>query len=103
MAEDDRRLVNNPFARSVVRPDDEKATSPVMYVLFGLLSLVLAALFVAALVLPPLFTCSLLVRGVRTGRAGMLAAGALMAALYLLLFFAAGRKLMGRPKEPPTA
>src|SRR5216684_2349727 len=66
-----RQLLANPFARALAakpEPDDLKATSPAMYIVFGLLSMVLAALFVAALVLPPLFTYSLIVRGVRVRR-----------------------------------
>ena len=97
----DRRFAQgNPFARAVL-PDDEKATSPVMYVGFGLLSLVLAAIFVAAMVLPPLFTHTLIMRGLRTGRPGMLAAGIVMALIYFLIVFSVGKRLMSRPKPPP--
>jgi hypothetical protein len=100
--DEDRRLANNPFARALrPEPDDEKAQSPVAYVLVGLLSLVLVALFVAALVLPPLFMHTLIVRGARTGRPGMLALGLVMAALYFALLVGAARRLMGRPKPPP--
>jgi hypothetical protein len=84
----------NAFARAVRGPDDEKATSPIMYVLFGLLSLVLAALFVAALVLPPMFTHTLIVRGIRAQRPGMLALGIAMAGVYFVVLFRAGRRLM---------
>src|SRR3954453_8562712 len=95
--EDDRRLAANPFARAVVKPDDEKATSPLLYVLVGLLSLVLAALFVAALVLPPMFMHTLILRGIRGGRPAMLALGLVLAAIYLLMLWAVGKRLMGRP------
>ena|SRR5579862_2712379 len=101
---DERRFANNPFARAVVgrpEPDDVKATSPIMYVAFGLLSLVLVAVFVAALVLPPLFMHTLIVRGIRAGRPAMLAMGLVIAVLYLLLIFSVGKRLMGRPKAPP--
>jgi hypothetical protein len=104
MDDDDRRFANNPFARAVAgrpQPDDEKATSPVMYVAFGLLSLVMVAIFVAALVLPPLFMHTLIVRGLRSGRPGMLVMGLIVAAFYLLIVFAVGKRLMGRPKAPP--
>lgn len=104
MPDDDRRFANNPFARAVSgrpAPDDEKAQSPIMYVVFGLLSLVLVAVFVAALVLPPLFMHTLIVRGLRSGRPGMLAMGLILAAIYFLIIFAAGRRLMGKPKTPP--
>ena len=83
-------------------PDDEKATSPGMYIVFGLLSLVLATLFVAALVLPPLFTHTLIVRGIRTGRTGMLVLGLALAAVYFAMLVAIGRKVMARPKPPPS-
>jgi hypothetical protein len=96
--EDDRRFANNPFARAVVKPDDEKATSPLLYVLVGLLSLVLAVVFVAALVLPPMFMHTLILRGLRNDRYGMLALGLLLGVLYLSLIWAAGKRLMGRPK-----
>ncbi len=98
-----RPLLANPFARALAakpEPDDVKATSPGVYVVFGLLSMVLAALLVAALVLPPLFTYSLIVRGVRAGRPGMVAAGGVMALLYFFLFARLGRRLMGRPRPP---
>ena len=100
MQDDDRRFANNPFARAVVKPDDEKATNPVLYVLVGLLSLVLAALFVAALVLPPMFMHTLILRGIRNDRPGMLILGALLLLIYLSMLWAAGKRLMGRPKPP---
>jgi hypothetical protein len=91
----------NPFARAVrPQPDDEKAQSPILYVIFGLLSLLLAAIFVAALVLPPLFTHTLIVRGLRAERPAMVAAGAVMAAVYLYALSAVGRRLMGPRKRP---
>ncbi len=95
--EDDRRFANNPFARAVVNPDDEKAQSPLLYVLVGLLSLVLAALFVAALVLPPMFMHTLIIRGIRGGHPGMLALGGLVAVVYLMMLWGVGKRLMGRP------
>ena len=98
--DDDRRLTNNPFARAVVKPDDEKAQSPFLYVAVGLLSLVLAALFIAALVLPPMFMHTLIIRGLRGGHLGMLALGGLLAVIYLLMLWAVGKRLMGRPVPP---
>jgi hypothetical protein len=105
-SDDDKHFARgNPFARAVrgPKPDDEKATSPVMYVLFGLLSLVLAAFFVAALVLPPMFTHTLIIRGIRSNRPGMLAAGILMALVYFAIIWRVGKRLMGprRPDESP--
>ena len=66
-----------------------------MYVLFGLLSLVLVALFVAALVLPPMFMHTLIMRGMRSGRPGMVAVGAVLAPIYFLVVFAVGKRLDG--------
>jgi hypothetical protein len=99
--DDDRQLARgNPFARAIrPEPDDEKAQSPILYVLFGILSLVLVALFVAALVLPPLFTHTLIVRGLRTKHWGMMAAGGVMALVYFFALFSAGKRLMGRSQR----
>jgi hypothetical protein len=99
MSDDDRRFANNPFARAVVKPDDDKAQSPVMYVVVGLLSLVLAALFIAALVLPPMFMHTLIIRGVRTGHPAMTALGALVAAIYLMMLWGLGKRLMSAPQK----
>jgi len=97
----DRRIARgNPWARAI-RPDDEKASSPIMYVVVGLLSLVMAAVFVAALVLPPMFMHTLIIRGVRQGRLGMLALGILLALIYLAFLWAIGRRLMSKPAAPP--
>ena len=92
----------NPWARAV-RPDDEKADSPILYVFFGLLSLVLAVVFIAALVLPPMFMHTLILRGVRAHRPGMLAAGVVVAAIYFLFLWAAGKRLMAPRKTPPES
>jgi protein-S-isoprenylcysteine O-methyltransferase Ste14 len=101
--DDDRRIVNNPFARAVVKPDDEKATSPVLYVAVGLLSLVLAALFVAALVLPPMFMHTLIIRGIRGGRPGMIVVGGLLFVIYAMMLWGAGKRIMGKPAPPPES
>jgi hypothetical protein len=97
---DERQFARgNPFARAVRGPDDEKASSPIMYVLFGLLSLVLVAIFVAALVLPPMFTHTLILRGIRSHRPGMLAVGILMALVYFAILWRVGRRLMAPRRE----
>ena len=80
----------------IVEPSN--AWSNVAYVLVGLLSLVLVVFFVAALVLPPMFMHTLILRGVRTGRPGMLAAGLVLAAVYFAVLVGAGRRVMGRTK-----
>jgi hypothetical protein len=92
----------NPWARAV-RPDDEKAQRPILYVAFGLLSLVLVAFFIAALVLPPMFMHTLIIRGIRSNRPGMLAAGIVVAAIYVMFLYAAGKRLMApRPASNET-
>lgn len=99
--EDDQRFARgNPFARAVrgPAPDDEKATSPVQYIVFGLLSLVLVAIFVAALVLPPMFTHTLIIRGIRSGRPAMLVAGIVMALIYFAILWRVGKRLMAPRK-----
>ena len=90
----------NPFARAFIpQPDDEKATSPVLYVVFGLLSLFLAAVFVAAMVLPPLFIHTLVIRGIRLDKPGMWCTGLALGALYFWGLIMLGRRLMRKP--PP--
>lgn len=75
------------------RPDDPKANDPTLYVIFGLLSLGLMAIAVAALVLPPMFVYSLMMRHHPIGAVAV-AAGWV---LYIILI---GRKLMrARPPE----
>jgi len=92
----------NPWARAVRPPsDDEKANSPILYVAVGLLSLVLVVVFIAALVLPPMFMHTLILRGVRAHRPGMLAAGVLVAAIYFMFLWAAGKRLMAPRQAPP--
>src|SRR6478752_4906982 len=92
-SEDRNFARGNPFARALSpKPDDEKATSPGMYVVFGLLSL-----FVAALVLPPMFMYTLIVRGVRSHSVGSLVAGLAMFAMYFSIFYKVGKRLMSRP------
>ena len=100
--DDDRAIARgNPWARAV-QPDDDKAKSPVMYVVFGLLSLVMIMVFVGALVLPPMFMHTLLIRGIRTERWGLFALGVLLAVIYLLVLWAIGKRLMSKPKPPPS-
>ncbi len=103
MPDDDRRFVNNSFARALhPKPDDDKATSPVMYVAVGVMSLVLVCVFVAALVLPPLLIETMLVRGLRSERWGMFAMGVIGALFYFAMIVAAGRRIMGRQKATET-
>jgi hypothetical protein len=77
------------------RPDDPKANDPTLYVIFGLLSLVLIALAVGALVLPPMFVYSLMTHHHPFGAIALAAAWV----LYIILI---GRKLM-KPRPPEEA
>jgi hypothetical protein len=74
------------------RPDDPKANDPTLYVIFGLLSLVLIALAVGALVLPPMFVYSLMTHHHPIGAVAVAAAWV----FYIILI---GRKLM-KPRAP---
>lgn len=92
----------NAFARAI-RPDDEKATSPILYVVFGLLSLVMVGIFLAALFLPPLFIHTLIVRGLRMHRWSLLLAGGILGAIYFTIFFAVGRRLLSARHNPASS
>jgi RsiW-degrading membrane proteinase PrsW (M82 family) len=79
------------------RSDDPKADDPALYVVFGLLSLVLIAVAVGALVLPPMFVYSLLTRHHTVGAVALAAAWV----AYIVLV---GRKLMSaRPPDDPES
>lgn len=92
----------NPFARAI-RPDDEKATSPILYVVFGLLSLVMVGIFLAALFLPPLFILTLIVRGLRLHRWSLVLAGGVLGLIYFSIFFAMGKRLLSARHTPSPA
>jgi hypothetical protein len=48
-----------------------------------------------------MFMHTLLIRGIRNGRIGMIVAGSVLALVWLTFLWAIGKRLMGRPKEPP--
>ncbi len=79
--EDDRRFVNNPFARALhpgaARRSVGQRLALVMVSLFG------AIVMGAAFVLPLVFAHGLLTRA--HGRVGMIAAGVVVATIYALL------------------
>ncbi len=77
---DERRFVNNPFARALhpVRP-----RTVGQWAALALVSVVGAAIMAAAFVLPLVFAEGLIVGGARVGRWGMVLAGVLVTALYL--------------------
>jgi hypothetical protein len=92
---DDRRFVNNPFARAL---HPEPSRSLVAKVGLGLVSLVGALIMAAALLLPLVFVPGLVVGGVHAGRWGMVLAGLLIAAVYVLLAVSGVRRLLARRK-----
>ena len=78
---DDRRFVNNPFARAL-HPKKRRRTVG-QWVALVVVSIAGAAIMGAAFLLPLAFAHGLLARS--HGRAGMIAAGVLVAAIYALL------------------
>ena len=79
--DDDRRFVNNPFARAL-HPEKPRRTVG-QWVALVVVSVLGAAIMGAAFVLPLLFGYSLFGRA--HGRVGMIAAGVVVAAIYALI------------------
>ena len=79
--EDDRRFVNNPFARAL-HPEKPKRTVG-QWIALVVVSLFGAIVMGAAFVLPLVFAHGLLTRS--HGRIGMIAAGVVVAAIYALI------------------
>lgn len=79
--DDDRRFVNNPFARAL-HPGGRRRVGHL--IALTMVSLFGAVIMGAAFLLPLLFARGLLAGGAH-GRWGMLAAGLLVAAIYLLV------------------
>lgn len=75
------------------RPDDEKAESPILYVLFGLLSLVLVAGALAFLFLPPALAAGLVIRGSRAGRPLLVWIGGGLFLVWFALFYRVGKRI----------
>lgn len=86
---DDRRFANNPFARALhpARP----RTVP-QWIALVVVSVVGAIIMAAAFVLPLAFAWGLVAGGVRAGRPGMVAAGAIVAVLYAMVLVRMVRK-----------
>ena len=78
---DDRRFVNNPFARAL-HPARPRRTVG-QWVALVVVSIFAFAIMGAAFLLPLAFAHGLLTRS--HGRAGMIAAGVLVAAVYALI------------------
>ena len=79
--EDDRRFVNNPFARAL-HPEKDKRTVA-QWIALVVVSALGAVIMGAAFLLPIAFGWGLLGRA--HGRAGMIAAGVVVAAIYALI------------------
>ncbi|HEY2748070.1 MAG TPA: hypothetical protein VGL86_25780 [Polyangia bacterium] len=79
--EDDRRFVNNPFARALHPQKARRSLG--QWIALVVVSLFAAIVMGAAFVLPLVFAHGLLTRA--HGRAGMIAAGVVVAAIYALL------------------
>ncbi len=79
--DDDRRFVNNPFARAL---HPARRRTAAQWAALAIVSVVGAAIMLAAFLLPLAFAPGLIARGVH-GRWGMLAAGAIVVLIYGLV------------------
>lgn len=79
--DDDRRFVNNPFARALHPPKARRTLA--QRIALAIVSIVGAAIMGAAFLLPLAFGWSLFGRA--HGRFGMIAAGVVVAAIYALI------------------
>ena len=86
--EDERRFVNNPFARAL-HPERARRSAGQWAALIAV-SLFGAIVMGAAFVLPLVFAHGLLARA--HGRVGMIAAGVVVAAIYALLVVGVARR-----------
>jgi hypothetical protein len=92
----DRRFVNNPFARRL-HPEESRSWGARLALV--LVSIFGAVVMAVAFVLPMVFAPGLLVGGVRAHRWGMVAAGAVVIALYALLLVGVVRRLLARRRS----
>jgi hypothetical protein len=88
-ADDDRRFVNNPFARKL---HPEPSRSPLAKLALATVSIVGFAVMGAAFLLPLAFVPGLVIGGARAHRWGMVAAGLVVVAVYAMLVMSAVRK-----------
>ena len=86
--DDDRRFVNNPFARAL-HPKAAKRTVG-QWIALVVVSVFGAIIMGAAFVLPLVFTYGLIAKA--HGRAGMIAAGVVVAAIYALVLVSVLRR-----------
>jgi hypothetical protein len=92
LSDDERRFVNNPFARAL---HPEPSRSLFAKLALAVVSLVGALIMAAALLLPIVFVPGLL-RGYHDGRWGMVAAGVLIVAVYVMIAASVVRRLLAR-------
>lgn len=86
--------------RPPVQSDDERASSPGLFIFVGLISMAMMALALTLLVVPPALSAHLVIRGGRTGSLVMRLGGyGLMAAWFAGLVWV-GRRMMGAPARP---
>jgi hypothetical protein len=93
---DERRFVNNPFARAL-HPSPSR--SLLARVALAVVSVFGALVMAAALVLPLVFVPGLVAGGARAGRWGMVAAGLVVVLVYVLIAVAGGRQLLARRRR----
>lgn len=93
---DERRFVNNPFARAL---HPKPSRSLFAKVALGIVSLLGAILMTAALLLPIVFVPGLLVGGAHARRWGMVAAGILIVLIYLAIIVGTIRRLLVRRRS----
>lgn len=88
MPDDDRRFVNNPFARALHPPTERRTVG--QWIALALVSVFAFVVMGAAFVLPLAFGYGLLVRS--HGRVGMIAAGVVAALVYVAIIASLVRK-----------
>jgi hypothetical protein len=93
--EDDRRFVNNPFARALHPAAGRRTVG--QWIALVVVSVLGAAIMGAAFVLPILFAYGLMARA--HGSVGMIAAGVVVAAIYALIVVGLLRGLARRRRE----
>ena len=91
----------SPFPPLSPTPDDEKAQSPVLYVMVGLASILMVAVALAALVVPPALAAHFVIRGARSGQPILKFIGLGMFALWFVGFVLVGRRVMAPRPQPP--
>jgi hypothetical protein len=89
VSDDDRRFVNNPFARKL---HPEPSRSPLAKLALGLVSALGFLIMGAAFLLPLAFVPGLVIDGARGGHWGRVAAGAIVVAAYAMLVWSAVRR-----------